>query len=461
MRDYLEPMLGTTGAMIASFAIILVGLAIAILLVLWLIRSFTSNRLGASAPRGRQPRLSVLDALPIDQKRRLVLIRRDNVEHLILIGGPTDIVVEPAIHRSSAAQRRAEAAARTNGQQQRYAAEAPRAEPAYAAYEAVAPEPDTRPPVDDRRSEPRRQGFVRDEPALQQQPELEPAPLEQAPQEFAPEETVAEPQQQPIREAERAEAIQRIVEVQRVEEVRYEEPVAEPEPVMAPAPEPLPPVVPPRPLTPKPLRAATAFLGQVGRSRTAAEPATEVADEPRRPEPPARPLGRATPLAPKAPEPPPAEPVDVAPEVEAIEPDPVRAAPVRPEPVRAEPVRTEPSRPAPRAPMPPAPPVAPPSMGDAPYGAPNTDPDAPPRFEPIFDIDPNDARDPGRPVRPAREPSFAAPSIAPQRSFTEETAEVTIDPADRVEPEDRGGSVGDLEKEMARLLGEISGSRRS
>jgi hypothetical protein len=39
----------------------------------------------------------VLDAAAVDAKRRLVLIRRDNVEHLIMIGGPTDIVIETGI----------------------------------------------------------------------------------------------------------------------------------------------------------------------------------------------------------------------------------------------------------------------------------------------------------------------------------------------------------------------------
>lgn len=45
----------------------------------------------------RQPRLAVLDAAAVDAKRRLVLVRRDEIEHLILIGGPTDIVVESRI----------------------------------------------------------------------------------------------------------------------------------------------------------------------------------------------------------------------------------------------------------------------------------------------------------------------------------------------------------------------------
>jgi hypothetical protein len=39
----------------------------------------------------------VLDAAAVDARRRLVLIRRDDVEHLIMIGGPTDIVVESRI----------------------------------------------------------------------------------------------------------------------------------------------------------------------------------------------------------------------------------------------------------------------------------------------------------------------------------------------------------------------------
>jgi flagellar protein FliO/FliZ len=42
----------------------------------------------------------VIDAAAVDGRRRLVLVRRDNVEHLLMIGGPTDIVVEPNIVRA-------------------------------------------------------------------------------------------------------------------------------------------------------------------------------------------------------------------------------------------------------------------------------------------------------------------------------------------------------------------------
>lgn len=57
--------------------------------------------------RNRRTRLAVLDAAAVDERRRLVLVRRDDVEHLILIGGPTDVVVEQNIRigaRSSADQ---------------------------------------------------------------------------------------------------------------------------------------------------------------------------------------------------------------------------------------------------------------------------------------------------------------------------------------------------------------------
>lgn len=69
----------------------------------YLVRRFGSGALNAAASRGRQPRLAVIDAAPVDGRRRLVLIRRDNVEHLIMIGGPSDIVVEPNIVRAAPA----------------------------------------------------------------------------------------------------------------------------------------------------------------------------------------------------------------------------------------------------------------------------------------------------------------------------------------------------------------------
>src|SRR2546423_380259 len=70
----------------------------------WLVRRFANNRLGANTQRGRMPRLAVIDAAAVDGRRRLVLVRRDNVEHLLMIGGPSDIVVEPNIVRAMPAR---------------------------------------------------------------------------------------------------------------------------------------------------------------------------------------------------------------------------------------------------------------------------------------------------------------------------------------------------------------------
>ena len=72
----------------------------------YVVRRFGGDRLGTAASRGRQPRLAVVDAASVDGRRRLILIRRDNVEHLLMIGGPTDVVVEPNIVRAAAARRR-------------------------------------------------------------------------------------------------------------------------------------------------------------------------------------------------------------------------------------------------------------------------------------------------------------------------------------------------------------------
>ena len=84
-----------------AFAVVLALIG----LTAWLVRRFGGNRLGGGKARGRQPRLAVIDASPVDGRRRLVLIRRDNVEHLLMIGGPTDVVVEQNIVRGAAATR--------------------------------------------------------------------------------------------------------------------------------------------------------------------------------------------------------------------------------------------------------------------------------------------------------------------------------------------------------------------
>jgi len=71
----------------------------------WAVRRFGGGRIGSAAARGRQPRLGVVDHANLDSRRRLLIIRRDNVEHLVMVGGPTDVVVETNIVRGASATR--------------------------------------------------------------------------------------------------------------------------------------------------------------------------------------------------------------------------------------------------------------------------------------------------------------------------------------------------------------------
>ena len=66
--------------------------------------------------RGRRgQRLGISEYHELDKMRRLVLVRRDNVEHLVLIGGPQDVVIETGHQqlrqspRMTASARRAQA----------------------------------------------------------------------------------------------------------------------------------------------------------------------------------------------------------------------------------------------------------------------------------------------------------------------------------------------------------------
>ncbi|MFL1876251.1 flagellar biosynthetic protein FliO, partial [Hansschlegelia beijingensis] len=70
---------------ILAFAVVI----LLVVLAAWLMRRFSGQGLSGgmgSSGRSRQPRLGVLDVLAIDGRRRLVIVRRDNVEHLVMIG---------------------------------------------------------------------------------------------------------------------------------------------------------------------------------------------------------------------------------------------------------------------------------------------------------------------------------------------------------------------------------------
>lgn len=75
----------------------LLALALVVGLILglaMLVRRFGGGGLNA---RRRSRRLGVVEATVVDPRRRLVLVRRDGVEHLLLIGGANDLLIERGI----------------------------------------------------------------------------------------------------------------------------------------------------------------------------------------------------------------------------------------------------------------------------------------------------------------------------------------------------------------------------
>ena len=451
MHDYLAPMFGDTGATIAQFVITLVVVLLVILLVFWLIRLFTNGRLGANPARGRQPRLAVLDALPLDQRRRLILVRRDNVEHLILIGGPSDVVVEPGIQR---------------------------------------------PQQQTRRLEPLRQEPIRQEP-IRQEP-IRPDPIRQEPQRPEPVPARTEPAR-PMPQAARAippvaEAAARPAETRRPDLAQSDIPTAEAL---------LPAEAPAR-------RPAAVFEEE---SEVVEESVTETDFAPTEPEASFEPAPQSQRAAPPAASAPPQRPapeprtgrgfpsflsgnrprhtpttVEIPPESVPVprpmpapspsEPNEGRPTGQRPRPYDPRPLlgsqqtpvapnatpapSADPARAAPRRPIiPPAPPMT--AEAD-PFAGMEDEADRLARFEPIFDLGPepvsaDDAHLYGAPAR------ASAPSVEPPQP---EDAPVAIaeDFIEAPQPESTAtsevsSSVGDLEKEMARLLGEISNARKN
>ena len=96
MSNSINNFFGVNLSPIMSFILLFAAVIAGVLLLIWIARRVVGGTF-VSGGRGRQLRLGVMDATPVDSRRRLVLVRRDDVEHLILIGGPTDVVVEQNI----------------------------------------------------------------------------------------------------------------------------------------------------------------------------------------------------------------------------------------------------------------------------------------------------------------------------------------------------------------------------
>ena len=85
----LEPIQYLQYAAALFFVLALIGVLV------WVLKRISGGKVRSGSRRGR--RLAVLEATMVDKRRRLVLVRRDDLEHLIMIGGPQDVVIETGI----------------------------------------------------------------------------------------------------------------------------------------------------------------------------------------------------------------------------------------------------------------------------------------------------------------------------------------------------------------------------
>jgi len=74
-------------------------LALLAVAAVWVVKGYLNGQSPTAAIFGPRPerRLGVVEQANVDGRRRLILVRRDDVEHLILTGGPVDVVIETGI----------------------------------------------------------------------------------------------------------------------------------------------------------------------------------------------------------------------------------------------------------------------------------------------------------------------------------------------------------------------------
>ena len=99
MLQLLNSLIGDSKIMQAG-VIFAVVVAIALTLII-VFRMIFQSRVHSVATGGKASRLAVVDVFDLDRNRQLVLVRRDQVEHLVMIGGPNDLVVETGIVRTA------------------------------------------------------------------------------------------------------------------------------------------------------------------------------------------------------------------------------------------------------------------------------------------------------------------------------------------------------------------------
>ncbi len=80
-----------------SALLLVIGL---ILALAWIARRL--GVMGRLTTTGGKRRLAIVEVLPLDAKRRLVLLKRDGTHHLVLLGATGEVVVESGITERAA-----------------------------------------------------------------------------------------------------------------------------------------------------------------------------------------------------------------------------------------------------------------------------------------------------------------------------------------------------------------------
>jgi flagellar biogenesis protein FliO len=93
--QFLTALFGGTENTILNAVFALGIVLVLILFGLWVMKFFLAA--SANVGRGRSRRLTVVESVQIDARHKVTILRRDNVEHVIMTGGAQDVVLETGI----------------------------------------------------------------------------------------------------------------------------------------------------------------------------------------------------------------------------------------------------------------------------------------------------------------------------------------------------------------------------
>lgn len=93
--QFLTALFGGTENTILNAVFALGIVLVLILFGLWVMKFFLSA--SSNMTRGRNRRLTVVESVQIDARHKVTILRRDNVEHVIMTGGAQDVVLETGI----------------------------------------------------------------------------------------------------------------------------------------------------------------------------------------------------------------------------------------------------------------------------------------------------------------------------------------------------------------------------